>query len=668
MTPDQTSNTPATGVASPGISPAAAGELRHELRTPVNHILGYAEMLREDVPDGSSDAACIDGIIAVAREVLASINAALPPTGITTHDDLAQLLGALRDPQARLLSATTSLTNGDRDAQFLTDVDRIAQAARRLTAVPAPSALLGQRAVSAPTPALGSPLARPNGSAAAPAADGAASATKGRILIVDDVEENRSVLARRLTRDGYEVDSVATGEEALRRVAQGGFDLLLLDVLMPGLDGFAVLERIKEDPGTRSIPVIMISALDDLSSVVRCIEHGAEDYLAKPFDPVLLRARIGASLEKKRWHDRETDYLRQVARVIDAASAVELGTYVAGALAAVTGRDDELGRLARVFDTMAAGVRARESRLREQLRELRSDVSIATTEFAAAHLSTTAEGTETLATGALLGGRYEIRGVVGTGGMGVVYRARDLELNEDVAVKTIRRELLNDDSVLIERFKSEIRLARRISHRNVVRTHDLGEADGTMFVTMELVQGITVRELLVTRGKLGVASTIALARQFAEALAVAHAANVIHRDVKPENALIDGDGVLKVMDFGIARLAESTTTRTQTGMIVGTPAYMAPEQLMGEEVDPRADLYALGVVMYECLTGHAPFSAPSAVALIARVLTTEAVPPARDNPDVAPALSALVMRLLSKAPASRPDSATMLLEQLAELG
>lgn len=642
------------------LDPKAASELRHELRTPVNHILGYAEMLREDAADASPDAVCIDGIISEAREVLAQINSALPPTGVATLDDLSRLLTALVDPQARMLRATEQLLATDRDAQFSTDVQRIAQAVSRLTAVPVPSALTGQREP-----------AHPSASAAAddaptPEAMAAHASSKGRILIVDDVEENRAVLARRLHREGYDVDSVASGEEALRRVAQGGFDLVLLDVLMPGMDGFAVLEQVKSSPETRSLPVIMISALDDLASVVRCIEHGAEDYLTKPFDPVLLRARIGASLEKKRWHDREADYLRQVTRVIEAASAVELGTYQPGKLAGITGRDDELGRLARVFDAMAAGVHARETRLREQLRELQSDVTLATTEFETLQGQATAEGA--FAAGTVLGGRYDIMSVLGTGGMGVVYRARDRELNEDVAIKTIRRELISSDAVLAERFKSEIRLARRISHRNVVRTHDLGDADGHLFVTMELVQGITVRELLATRGKLGVASTLALARQLAEALAVAHAAGVIHRDVKPENALIDADGVLKVMDFGIARLAEASSNRTQAGMVVGTPAYMAPEQLVGEEIDPRADLYSLGVVMYECLTGRAPFQAPSAVALIARVLTTEPEPPAQGSADVPPALSALVMRLLAKAPSERPASATILLEQLAELG
>jgi CheY-like chemotaxis protein len=635
----------------------AAAELRHELRTPVNHILGYAEMLREDATDESSDATLIDGAIAIAREVLGSINVALPPSGIATYADLTGLLSALRDPQSRLLVITAQLSRGDRAPEFLTDIERIAQAARRLTAVPTPTVRTARHnvargAVPTPTPGSISPVVGP----------------KGRILIVDDLEENRLVLARRLGKEGYEVDSVASGEEAVRRVAEGGLDLVLLDVLMPGMDGFEVLARLKGDAATRNVPIIMISALDDLSSVVRCIEHGAEDYLAKPFDQVLLRARIGASLEKKRWHDREADYLRQVTRVIEAAGAVEHGTYEAGSLGGITSRNDELGRLARVFDTMAAGVRARETRLQDQLAELRADVSKATTEYEATRPITADTDADGVSPGQLLAGRYVIMNVVGRGGMGVVYRAHDRELNEDVAVKTIRRELLAGDEVVADRLKTEIRLARRISHRNVVRTHDLGDSDGTLFVTMEYVRGITVRELLATRGKLGVASTLALARQFAEALAVAHAAGVIHRDIKPENALIDADGVLKVMDFGIARLAEASTTRTSSGMVVGTPAYMAPEQLLGEEVDPRADLYSLGVVMYECLTGKAPFTAPNPMALIGKVLMTQAEPPDAENADVPPALSALVMRLLAKAPAERPAHAGILLEQLAELG
>ncbi len=637
-----------------------AGELRHELRTPVNHIIGYAEMLREDADDDSPSAVQLDRIVSVARDVLVRINTALPPTGIAMYDDLTALLTALRGPQSMILAAAEAVRAASSDEQVVADAERIAQAARRLTAWPLPPSGRTNPRLAIPTPFPGE---TPSAPAPPPIPDGG---PKGRILIVDDVEENRTVLGRRLAREGYSVDSVASGEEALERIAEGGFDLVLLDVLMPGLDGFAVLERIKADPATRAIPVIMISALDDMASVVRCIEHGAEDYLAKPFDPVLLRARIGVSLEKKRWHDREADYMRQVTHVIEAASAVEVGTYAPGSLASITSRDDELGRLARVFDSMAAGIRAREQRLREQLNELRTDVSIATSEFRSVESFT--DDSDLFPPGKLLAGRYEIIRVIGRGGMGVVYRAHDRELKEVIAIKAILPDLLADDPIVAEQFRSEIRLARRISHRNVVRTHDLGESEGTAFVTMEYVEGITVRELLRTRGKLGVSSAIALIRQLADALAVAHAAGVIHRDVKPENALIDHEGVLKVMDFGIARLAEASTTRTQTGMTVGTLGYMAPEQLMGEEVDARADLYALGGVFYECLTGHAPFEAPSPMALMAKVLSSPPTPPIEGNPDVPPALSALVLQLLAKSPKERPASAVVLLELLAELG
>lgn len=645
------------------LDPATTAELRHELRTPVNHILGYAELLAEDVGNDTPAAVALTSIREAAREVLAAINAALPPSGASDDEALRSLLDTLRAPQRRILSQTDTLGANSADAQFAADVAKIAQAARRLCDPPAAAAHRGavagesssvkaeQPSVKSPTPLAGTAVAQ---------------GSLGRILVVDDVEENRNVLARRLSREGYAVEQASGGHEALARVAEGAFDLVLLDVRMPDLNGFAVLERLKTDPATRNLPVIMISALDDLASVVRCIEYGAEDYLAKPFDQVLLRARIGASLEKKRFHDRAADYLRQVSRVIDAAAAVETGSYTPGALGPVSARDDELGRLARVFDSMAAGVKAREAKLQDQLLQLRADVSIATSEhrtmLAASNL-----GTDSLKPGSVLAARYEIRSVIGRGGMGVVYRAHDRELSEDVAIKTIRRDLLSSDPVLADQLKSEIRLARRISHRHVVRTHDIGESDGIHFVTMECVTGLTLRELLETRGTLGSSSTLAIARQFADALRVAHQAGVIHRDVKPENALLDSEGVLKVMDFGIARIA-AASTRTQNGMIVGTPAYMAPEQLIDETVDARADLYALGVVLYECLTGATPFEGSNMVTLIAKVLSTAPVPVATRAPDVSPALGALVMRLLAKSPDERPASAGELVELLAELG
>jgi serine/threonine protein kinase len=263
--------------------------------------------------------------------------------------------------------------------------------------------------------------------------------------------------------------------------------------------------------------------------------------------------------------------------------------------------------------------------------------------------------------------RYEIVTAIGRGGMGTVYRARDLELEEDVAIKTLRPEFVADANLLL-RFKDEIRLARRLTDPNIVRTHDFGEWSGVCFLTMEYVEGMTVRELLDTRGRLGVSATLAIATQLAHSLAVAHEHGVIHRDIKPQNLLLDAEGVLKVMDFGVARLAERSTSITEAGLVVGTPAYMPPEQLMAEQVDARSDLYAAGVVLYECLTGQPPFQASSVMSLVAKLLTEEPRPPDVVNPEIPPAFSALVLRLLAKKPEDRVQTAAELVEQLGPLG
>jgi hypothetical protein len=407
----------------------------------------------------------------------------------------------------------------------------------------------------------------------------------------------------------------------------------------------------------------MISALDDVASVVRCIEQGAEDHLPKPFDPVLLRARIGACLEKKRLRDAELEYLEHVTRVIDAATAVEGGTYAAGTLAGVARRADELGRLARVFDSMAEQIRAREERLRDQVGALRREIEEARRSARSGAASIDTPG---LAAGELFAGRFEIIADLGAGGMGMVYHALDRELGEPVAIKILRPELVSDREAL-ERFRTEIRLARHISDRNVVRTHDIGESGGVYFLTMEYVEGITVRQLLDTRERLGVAATLAVANQVAHSLAVAHEQGVIHRDIKPENLLLDASGVLKVMDFGVARLAENVSSMTAAGMVLGTPAYMAPEQLLSETADARSDLYAVGVVLYECLTGVRPFDAPSPFMLIARLLKEEPEPPVSRNSEIPPALDALILRLLAKEPAARPATAAELESLLAKI-
>ncbi len=198
--------------------------------------------------------------------------------------------------------------------------------------------------------------------------------TQGHILVVDDQRTNRLKLCLGLKQQGHTVSEAENGMQALEKLRAEAFDLMLLDIMMPEMNGYQVLERMKADATLRDVPVIVISALDDLESVVKGIELGAEDYLPKTFDPVLLRARIGACLEKKRLRDQEVEYLRNVSLVTDAAAAVEAETFEPAALADVAARTDALGQLARVFARMAREVVAREQRLKLQVQQLRIEL------------------------------------------------------------------------------------------------------------------------------------------------------------------------------------------------------------------------------------------------------------------------------------------------------
>jgi len=191
---------------------------------------------------------------------------------------------------------------------------------------------------------------------------------------VDDNSMNRIMLSRYITKLGYQATLVENGRQALEKLQAGPFDLVLLDVQMPEMDGYQVLEHLKADPGLRDLPVIMISAVEELESVVRCIELGAHDYLPKPFNPVLLRARLSACLERKRLRDQEIDYLQQVGRVTAAAAAIRANTFQLESLDEVAKRSDELGQLALVFQEMARQVYAREQHLQRQVQQLRIEI------------------------------------------------------------------------------------------------------------------------------------------------------------------------------------------------------------------------------------------------------------------------------------------------------
>ena len=219
-----------------------------------------------------------------------------------------------------------------------------------------------------------------------------------------------------------------------------------------------------------------------------------------------------------------------------------------------------------------------------------------------------------LAAGDVLGDRYEILKQLGQGGMGTVYKARDRELDRLVALKVIRAELSGHPEIL-QRFKQELILSRQVTHRNVIRIYDLGVAEDRKFITMEFVEGQDLKSLMVERGTLAAGEASDIVRQICFGLEAAHNAGVVHRDLKPQNIMLDAAGRVYLMDFGLARSME-LVGMTRTGALMGTPAYMSPEQAKGEKADARTDLFALGVIFYELLTGKLPYQADTMMATL----------------------------------------------------
>lgn len=274
-------------------------------------------------------------------------------------------------------------------------------------------------------------------------------------------------------------------------------------------------------------------------------------------------------------------------------------------------------------------------------------------------------GAGCLAAGSLVAARYRIVALAGVGGMGMVYRAHDEELDVDVALKVLRPEVAADPGFR-ERFRKELLLARQVSHRNAVRIHDLGVAGDLLFLTMDYVPGRSLRALLEEDGPLAPRQAVAIARQLAAALAAAHAEGVVHRDLKPANVLVDEGGRAFITDFGVAR-SMTAAGPTQTGAVVGTPDYLSPEQARGEPVDGRSDVYALGILLFEMLSGRLPFAGDSYAERLAQRLGGEA----RDLAELgvaAPArLRAVVRRCLQRKPARRYQGAAELLRDLDAL-
>src|SRR5215475_2281794 len=260
--------------------------------------------------------------------------------------------------------------------------------------------------------------------------------------------------------------------------------------------------------------------------------------------------------------------------------------------------------------------------------------------------------------------RYVIKRKLGSGGMADVYLAEDQELGRRVALKLLNERHAADEQ-FVERFRREAQSAAGLSHPNIVSIFDRGQAEGTYYIAMEYLDGRTLKELLVRNGPTPIPIAIDYTRQILSAIAFAHRNGIVHRDIKPHNIVVRKDGRLKVTDFGIARSGASQMT--EAGSIVGTAQYLSPEQARGKPVDQRSDLYSLGIVLYEMLTGRVPFTGDAAVEIAMKHLDTIPDPPSKLRPEISHDLDAVVMRALAKDPAERYASAEEMDADLARV-
>jgi CheY-like chemotaxis protein len=414
------------------------------------------------------------------------------------------------------------------------------------------------------------------------------------ILVVDDLPANRDLMTRRLERSGFRVVSAASGPEALEILRRQPVDLVLLDIMMPGMTGLDVLRTVRMTPATATTPVVMVTAKTDSQDIVDALSLGANDYVTKPVDYPVALARIRAHLRT-----------RQAVQA-EAAPAVEPRS-PAQALP-----------------------------------------------------------------GTVLAGRYRLDALIGGGSFGTVFRALHLELGREVAVKVLATSAGTDPEALA-RFRREGASACRVQHPNAVAVLDFGvNPGGVAYLVMELLQGCSLEKELEDKSQLPPRRCAEIVVPVCWALAAAHAAGVVHRDIKPSNVFLhqtpQGE-VPKILDFGIAKMSGEAAigqSLTVDGSLLGTPAYMAPERFRRGPYGTKSDIYSVGAMLYEMLTGRLPFVPSSADPLALVAMQAEEEPPPLRSRCLAasPALAALVKAALRRSPEGRP-SAEVLARRLA---
>ncbi len=407
-------------------------------------------------------------------------------------------------------------------------------------------------------------------------------AEPGRVLLVDDQEELRRLYRRTLAKDGHDIALASNGRDAVAQATSERFDVVISDLRMPDMGGLDMLRALRAaDP---DLPVVLVSGSPDLDAAMKAVELGALEFLVKPvaFEKLRQCARRGIDIRRKR---AQTEEMLQQYRSGERRRAEPAGS----------------------------------------------------------------NGERESWTGELLASRYRVGRLLGAGGMGKVYEATREDLGQArVAVKVLHESLATDVK-LVARFRREAETVGLINHPNIVRLLDFHTQPGEPpCLVMELLDGVSLRQELSRHGPFPPGRAVFVAAQMLAALAAVHRAHVIHRDIKPENVLLTtmsgmGD-IVKLLDFGVAKLQSVPhgETLTQAGTVLGTPTYMAPEHARGAAVDPRSDLYSVAAILYETLTGKAPFTGDNYNALLFAIQQGKPEPLGELRPDVPPELVAVI--------------------------
>ena len=403
------------------------------------------------------------------------------------------------------------------------------------------------------------------------------------LLVVDDNAANRDLLSRRLERKGFRVITAENGQRALDILATSKVDLVLLDIMMPGLTGLEVLRKVRETQAPSALPVVMVTAKTESEDIVEALELGANDYVTKPIDFPVVLARVKAQLRMRSSHDQ-------------APTEPQLPAHVGP--------------------------------------------------------------------GCVLASRYRIESRIGVGSFGAVFKATHLELQGPVAVKVLGTSIATDPDAL-GRFRREGISACRVKHPHAVTVLDFGVTEaGIAYLVMEYLQGRSLDHEMEVLGRLPSERSAQILVPVCGALAEAHRAGIVHRDVKPSNIFLHRQAdreIPKVLDFGIARLASASALQqslTVDGSLLGTPAYMAPERFSSQPYDGRSDVYSLGITLYQMLAGRLPFLTPHRDPLAMAMMQRDEKPPplAGLDPPVPAEMEAVVLQALRKDPGQRPGA------------